>query len=69
MIPTIINVNGAHAVHPDNRSNNPIPTPPAIAPVFLPNKIAIINRGTFPKWIRPPLAAIGNLTLTNAVNT
>ena len=49
MIPTIINVNGAHAVHPDNRSNNPIPTPPAIAPVFLPNKIAIINRGTFPK--------------------
>lgn len=67
MIPTIIRVNGAHRVHPERRSKRPIPIPPAMAPVFFPNKMAPMNNGTFPRWISPPLAAIGSLTLINAV--
>ena len=30
-------------------ANSPMPTPPAMAPVFLPNRIAKINSGTFPR--------------------
>ena len=48
--PTMISVNGAHAVQPESRSNSPMPTPPAIAPLFLPKIMAQIKRGTFPRW-------------------
>ena len=49
MMPTITNVNGAHKVHPQSKSNNPIPTAPAMAPVFRPNNMAAKNNGTFPR--------------------
>ena len=65
----MISVNGAHAVQPESRSKSPIPTPPAIAPLFLPKIMAQIKRGTFPRWINPPFAVIGSLILINAVNT
>jgi len=67
IMPTMIRVNGAQSVQPERRSNKPIPIPPAMAPVFFPNKMAPMKSGTFPRWISPPLAAIGSLTLINAV--
>lgn len=69
MHPTVIKVNGAQAVHPESRSKSPIPIPPAIAPVFLPNMIANVNNGTFPKWIKPPFGANGRRIFMKAVNT
>src|SRR4051812_49718614 len=63
------NVNGAHNVQPMITSNKAIPKAPAMAPVFLPKTKAATNRGTFPRWIRPPLPIIGSLMLINMVAT
>ena len=68
-MPTVTRVKGAHRVQPDSRSNRPMPMPPAIMPVRLPNRMAAMNRGTLPRWIRPPAAAMGSFTLTTAVKT
>ncbi|CDA86911.1 unknown [Clostridium sp. CAG:230] len=47
--PQITNVNGAHATHPFNRSNNPRPNAPVTAPSFLPKTAAATKTGTFPR--------------------
>ena len=69
MQPTITRVKGAHRVQPESRSNSAIPMPPAIIPVRLPKRMAATKRGTFPRWMSPPLGAKGKRMFTTAVNT
>ncbi len=62
-------VKGAHKVQPETKSNNPIPTAPAMAAFLGPNKKAAIKSIAVPRWTKPPFAVIGSLIFSNRVAT